>query len=84
MPELPFWIALAAMLIGLAGTILPAVPGIGLIWGAALVYAIIERFATIDPLTFAVLTCWRRWASGRICCSATRAANWRARRGGRS
>ena len=56
MPELPFWIALAAMLIGLAGTILPAVPGIGLIWGAALVYAIVERFATIDPLTFAVLT----------------------------
>ena len=32
MPELPFWIALAAMLVGLAGTILPAVPGIGLIW----------------------------------------------------
>ena len=44
MPELPFWIALAAMLIGLAGTILPAVPGIGLIWAAALVYAIVERF----------------------------------------
>jgi uncharacterized protein YqgC (DUF456 family) len=51
-----FWIALIVMLIGLAGTILPAVPGIGLIWIAALVYAIVERFATIDPLTFAVLT----------------------------
>jgi len=56
MPELPFWIALAAMLVGLAGTILPALPGIGLIWSTALVYAIVERFVTIDPLTFAVLT----------------------------
>jgi len=55
-PDWAFWIALIVMLIGLAGTILPAVPGIGLIWIAALVYGIVERFATIDPLTFAVLT----------------------------
>jgi uncharacterized protein len=55
-PNWPFWLALIVMLIGLAGTILPALPGVGLIWVAALVYAIIERFATIDPLTFAVLT----------------------------
>jgi uncharacterized protein len=55
-PNWPFWIALIVMLVGLAGTILPALPGIGLIWIAALVYAIVERFATIDPLTFAVLT----------------------------
>ncbi len=52
----PFWIALIVMLIGLAGTILPALPGIGLIWSATLAYAIVERFVTIDPLTFAVLT----------------------------
>jgi uncharacterized protein len=55
-PNWPFWLALIVMLIGLAGTILPAVPGIGLIWVAALVYAIVERFGTIDPWTFAVLT----------------------------
>ena len=55
-PNWPFWIALIVMLIGLAGVILPALPGIGLIWTAALVYAIVERFATIDPVTFAVLT----------------------------
>jgi uncharacterized protein YqgC (DUF456 family) len=55
-PNWPFWIALIVMLIGLAGTILPVLPGIGLIWATALVYAIIERFATIDTLTFAVLT----------------------------
>ena len=55
-PNWPFWAALIVMLVGLAGTILPVLPGISLIWAAALVYAIIERFATIDPLTFALLT----------------------------
>jgi uncharacterized protein YqgC (DUF456 family) len=55
-PNWPFWIALIVMLVGVAGTVLPALPGITLIWSAALVYAIVERFATIDPLTFAVLT----------------------------
>jgi hypothetical protein len=44
------------MLIGLIGVILPIVPGVGFIWLVALVYAIAERFATIDPLTFAALT----------------------------
>lgn len=44
------------MFIGLLGVILPVVPGVGLIWIAALVYAIAEGFATIDPLAFAVLT----------------------------
>jgi hypothetical protein len=44
------------MLIGLLGVFLPLVPGVGFIWLVALVYAIAEGFATIDPLTFAVLT----------------------------
>ena len=56
LPLWAFWLALAVMLVGLAGVILPVVPGVGLIWIAALVYAIAERFATIDPLTLAVLT----------------------------
>ncbi len=51
-----FWIALAAMFVGLLGVILPLVPGVGFIWLVTLVYAIAERFATIDPLTFFVLT----------------------------
>jgi len=56
LPEWAFWVALVAMLIGLIGVILPIVPGVGFIWLVALVYAIAERFATIDPLTFAALT----------------------------
>jgi uncharacterized protein YqgC (DUF456 family) len=56
LPLWAFWLALGVMLVGLAGVILPVVPGVGLIWIAALVYAIAERFATIDPLTLAVLT----------------------------
>ena len=51
-----FLVALAAMTIGLVGVILPILPGVGFIWIAVLVYAIAERFATIDPVTFAVLT----------------------------
>jgi uncharacterized protein len=55
-PNVAFWIALLAMLVGLAGTILPALPGVGLIWLAALVYAIADGFTTLTPPAFAVLT----------------------------
>jgi len=51
-----FWVALTAMAVGLIGVILPVVPGVGFIWLVTLVYAIAEQFATIDPLTFSVLT----------------------------
>jgi len=51
-----FWLALAAMAVGMVGVILPVVPGVGFIWIVILVYAIAERFATIDPITFVVLT----------------------------
>jgi uncharacterized protein YqgC (DUF456 family) len=44
------------MLVGLAGTVLPALPGITLIWGALLVYGIVDRFATLTPAVFIVLT----------------------------
>jgi len=56
LPMWAFWVALAAMLVGLLGVFLPLVPGVGLIWLVALVYAIAEGFATIDAITFAVLT----------------------------
>jgi len=51
-----FWVALAAMSVGLIGVILPIVPGVGFVWLAILVYAIAEQFATIDPISFIVLT----------------------------
>ena len=56
---LPGWVlpvTLGAMFIGLVGVFVPIVPGIGLIWLAALAYAVAEKFASIDPITFAVLT----------------------------
>lgn len=56
MPEVPFWIALAAMAVGLAGTVLPALPGVGLIWIAALIYAIADGFTTLTPLGFGIIT----------------------------
>jgi uncharacterized protein YqgC (DUF456 family) len=54
--EITFWIALIAMLIGLAGTVLPALPGIALIWIAALIYAIAEGFTTLTPVPFVAMT----------------------------
>jgi uncharacterized protein YqgC (DUF456 family) len=56
LPMWAFWVALVAMGIGLIGVILPIVPGVGFVWIVVLVYAIAERFATIDIITFAVLT----------------------------
>ena len=48
--------AFALLLVGLLGVFLPAIPGVGFMWVVILVYAIFERFAAIDPLSFAVLT----------------------------
>lgn len=56
LPSWVFWVALAAMIIGLFGVILPILPDIIFIWLVALIYAIAEGFAAIDPITFAVLT----------------------------
>lgn len=54
--DLAFWLALIAMVVGLAGTVLPALPGIALIWIAAAIYAIAEGFATLTPLAFGAMT----------------------------
>ena len=43
-----FVVALLVMVIGLAGVILPVLPGIPLIFGAAVLYAILTRFENID------------------------------------
>jgi uncharacterized protein YqgC (DUF456 family) len=51
-----FPVTLVVMLIGLIGIALPVLPGILLIWIAGLVYAIVERFATFDPVSFVVFT----------------------------
>jgi uncharacterized protein YqgC (DUF456 family) len=56
LPGWAFWVAILLLLVGLLGVLLPAVPGVGFMWIIILVYAIVERFATIDPLSFAVLT----------------------------
>ncbi|HID62510.1 MAG TPA: DUF456 domain-containing protein [Anaerolineae bacterium] len=47
---------LILMFIGLLGVVLPLVPGIVLVYLAALLYAFIEGFARIGPITLAVLT----------------------------
>lgn len=56
LPMWAFWVALTGMVIGMVGTLVPVIPGVALIWLVALVYAICERFATIDPITFTALT----------------------------
>ncbi|MBN1937756.1 MAG: DUF456 domain-containing protein [Anaerolineae bacterium] len=51
-----FWIALVMMIVGLLGVVLPVIPGTGFMWIVVLIYAISERFATIDVVSFIVLT----------------------------
>lgn len=49
-------LALIVMLVGLAGIFLPVVPGVALIWLAAVGYAVADGFTHLGPLTLAVLT----------------------------
>ena len=49
-------VALVIMGVGLLGVILPVLPGLALVWIGALVFALAERFASVDPVTFAALT----------------------------
>lgn len=59
MPEvfsnLPIWIALAVMLVGLAGAVIPGLPGVPLIFLAALVYAYINDFVLVGGWIVALL-----------------------------
>jgi len=54
-----FIITIAVMLFGLAGVILPLIPGVPIIFGAALLYALLTGFSTISGqmlIIFAILT----------------------------
>ncbi len=59
MPEffsnLPLWIALAAMLLGLVGAVVPGLPGVPLIFLAALVYAYLNDFIPVGGWILALL-----------------------------
>jgi uncharacterized protein YqgC (DUF456 family) len=48
-------LTLLVMVIGLIGEIVPVIPGMVLIWIAALVYAIIDRFQHLSPWTILIL-----------------------------
>jgi uncharacterized protein len=45
-----------AMAIGVVGTVVPLVPGLALVWAAALVYGLIEGFGTAGTVAFALVT----------------------------
>src|SRR5215208_2439860 len=49
------WITLIVMLVGLAGSVLPGLPGVPLIFISALVYAIVTDFAVVSGLTIVLL-----------------------------
>ncbi len=51
-----FGLAVAFILIGIVGVIVPILPGILLIWLTVLAYAILEGFQSIDWITFTVIT----------------------------
>lgn len=49
------WITLAAMLVGLLGSVLPGIPGVTLIFLSALVYAYLTGFEVVGALVLIVL-----------------------------
>jgi uncharacterized protein YqgC (DUF456 family) len=46
----------AAMAVGVVGTVVPVVPGLILVWVAALVYGLVAGFGTVGALAFALIT----------------------------
>jgi uncharacterized protein YqgC (DUF456 family) len=54
-----FVLTLIVLLFGLAGTIIPMLPGLPIMWAGALIYAILTGFARIGPtylIVFGILT----------------------------
>lgn len=51
---LVWFITIVLMLLGVVGTLLPAIPGIGFVFAGILVYAIATQFATISGATVAI------------------------------
>ena len=49
------WITLIVMLVALAGSVLPGLPGVPLIFLSALVYAVVTDFEVVGGLTIALL-----------------------------
>jgi len=49
------WITLVVMLVGLAGSVLPGLPGVPLIFISALVYAVVTDFQHVGGLTIVLL-----------------------------
>lgn len=45
-----------AMVVGIAGTLLPVVPGVALIWAAALVFGLVEGFGVVGWAAMVVIT----------------------------
>jgi uncharacterized protein YqgC (DUF456 family) len=54
--SLAFGLAVGLILLGLVGTVVPAIPGPFLIWFTMLVYAWIDKFEAISPAWMAILT----------------------------
>ena len=50
-----FLVALA-MVVGVVGTVLPFLPGLPIVWAAALVYGIVAGFGTVGWISFALIT----------------------------
>lgn len=53
---LAFGVAVALIVVGIVGTIIPILPGLFLIWLSVLAYAVIEGFKSVDWFTFVLIT----------------------------
>ncbi|RMG90682.1 MAG: DUF456 domain-containing protein [Chloroflexi bacterium] len=54
--SLTFGAVIALMVVGLIGVIVPIIPGMLLVWLAALFYVLVSGFTAVSPLTFILIT----------------------------
>ena len=45
-----------AMAVGVAGTVVPLVPGLGLVWLAALAYGLVDGFGVVGSIVFVTIS----------------------------
>lgn len=50
-----FWLALVVMIVGIAGTVIPVLPGLILVFCAAFAYGIFDAFQHITPTVLVIL-----------------------------
>jgi uncharacterized protein YqgC (DUF456 family) len=86
LPAWAFWLAVVLMLVGMAGILVPALPGAAIMWAVILGHSILDRFETIGVPWFVLLTLlglagatadiWMSWLGARTAGASIASTLW--------